>query len=99
MHHLSPMHTCSPCTTCPPVTVSRTGASATSSAGVATGSRPSAVRSARKPGVIRPPTADSPAASAAWLVQPSSASRPVSPARADAAPFGARAMASTARAS
>ncbi|CAM5363060.1 TetR/AcrR family transcriptional regulator C-terminal domain-containing protein [Streptomyces coeruleorubidus] len=34
---------------------------------------------------MRPAAPDSPAASAAWLVQPSSASRPVSPAREDAA--------------
>lgn len=83
----------------PPVTVSRTGACATSSAGASTGSRPKTVRSARKPSATRPATAASPAASAAWVVQPSTACRPVSPARADAAPRGARAVASTARAS
>lgn len=66
------------CTIRPPVTVSRTGASPSSSAGAWTGSSPKAVRSARKPGAIRPARSCSPAATAACEVQPSSAISPVS---------------------
>lgn len=61
------------CTTRPPVTVNSTGASASSSADASTGSTPRAVRSARNPGAIRPAIPDSPAAAAAWPVQPSRA--------------------------
>jgi hypothetical protein len=61
----------------PPMTVNRTGASASSSAGVSTGSRVRAVRSARWPREIQSAVSVSLAARVARVVQPSNASNPV----------------------